>query len=90
MGWDQLSNGELLAAAEAAGFDVLLTGDQNIAYQHDNTRRLIALLVVTQTKRRLIMAHHMIVSAALARCRPNSYELVFIPGDQRPPRPAAS
>jgi hypothetical protein len=29
-GWDTLSNGELLKAAEEAGFDVLLTTDTNL------------------------------------------------------------
>jgi hypothetical protein len=32
-GWDTLANGELLRVAEAAGFDVLLTADNSIAYQ---------------------------------------------------------
>ncbi len=32
-GWAQLSNGDLLAAAEAAGFDLLITTDQNLRYQ---------------------------------------------------------
>jgi hypothetical protein len=33
-GWPvQLGNGDLLNAAEAAGFDVLITSDQNIPYQ---------------------------------------------------------
>ncbi len=27
-GWDRLTNGDLIAAAEAAGFDVLLTTDK--------------------------------------------------------------
>jgi hypothetical protein len=31
-GWDKLSNGELLRAAETAGFDLMMvTADQNIA-----------------------------------------------------------
>lgn len=30
-GWDTLTNGDLLAAAERAGFDVLLTADKNRA-----------------------------------------------------------
>lgn len=30
-GWDTLENGELLKAAEAAGFDVLVTPDKNIS-----------------------------------------------------------
>ncbi|HZI57827.1 MAG TPA: hypothetical protein VFF39_13680, partial [Verrucomicrobiae bacterium] len=32
-GWDRLTNGELLKAAEEAGFDVLLTTDKNLRYQ---------------------------------------------------------
>ena len=30
MGWDTLTNGELLTAAEEAGFDLFLTTDKNI------------------------------------------------------------
>ena len=30
-GWDTLGNGDLLAAAERAGFDVVVTADKNIA-----------------------------------------------------------
>jgi hypothetical protein len=33
----QLENGELLNAAEAAGFDVIVTSDQNIRYQQNLT-----------------------------------------------------
>ena len=33
LGWDKISNGELLTKAEAAGFDLLLTTDKNIRYQ---------------------------------------------------------
>jgi hypothetical protein len=32
-GWDRLSNGELLAEPEKAGFEVLVTPDKNIRYQ---------------------------------------------------------
>ena len=31
-GWDRMRNGELLEAAEQAGFDVLITPDQNMRY----------------------------------------------------------
>ena len=34
-GWDTLSNGDLLAAAEAAGFDVFVTADKNMRYQQN-------------------------------------------------------
>ena len=35
LGWDKLSNGDLLTAAEEAGFDVLLTIDKNMHYQQN-------------------------------------------------------
>ena len=34
-GWDRLSNGDLLAEAEHAGFDILLTADTGMAYQQN-------------------------------------------------------
>ena len=34
-GWRELSNGDLLAAAESAGFDALLTTDLNLRYQQN-------------------------------------------------------
>ena len=34
-GWDTLSNGALLSAAEEAGFDLLLTTDRRIRYQQN-------------------------------------------------------
>jgi hypothetical protein len=33
-GWDTLSNGERLSAAEGAGFELLLTTDRRIRHQH--------------------------------------------------------
>jgi hypothetical protein len=38
-GWDTLKNGELLDAAEAAGFDVFVTTDRNIRHQQNLTHR---------------------------------------------------
>jgi len=32
-GWERITNGELIQAAEAAEFDVVITADQNIVYQ---------------------------------------------------------
>jgi hypothetical protein len=45
-GWDKLKNGELLKAAEDAGFDVLLTPDKNIRYQQNLAIRRVALVVL--------------------------------------------
>ena len=45
-GWDTLRNGELLDAAEAAGFDLFLTTDRNIRDQQNLTGRKIAIVVL--------------------------------------------
>jgi hypothetical protein len=46
LGWDRFNNGELLTAAEHAGFDLLLTTDKNIRYQQNLTERKIAIVVL--------------------------------------------
>ncbi len=46
MSWSRLSNGLLLRAAEDAGFDVMVTGDQNMYYQQNLSGGRIALIVL--------------------------------------------
>ena len=46
MDWSQLTNGELLAAATEAGFEVLVTTDQNLRYQQNLKDRTIAVVVL--------------------------------------------
>jgi len=48
-GWDELENGDLLSAAEDAGFDVLLTTDNSIAYQQNLKARKIAIVLLAAT-----------------------------------------
>ena len=48
-----LKNGDLLNAAEAAKFDVLLTVDQGIEYQHNLTGRKIAIIIFRTKSNRL-------------------------------------
>lgn len=45
-GWKGVSNGELLRAAVAAGFDVLLTGDAHLPYQQDLSQHDIAVVEI--------------------------------------------
>ena len=42
----QFENGELLKVAEASGFDVMVTSDQNIRYQQNLTGRKLAFVVL--------------------------------------------
>jgi hypothetical protein len=46
-GWQGLENGALLRVAEDAGFDLLITCDQNVRYQQNLATRKLAILVLT-------------------------------------------
>jgi hypothetical protein len=48
-----LKNGRLLEAAEAAGFDILITVDQNIPDQQNLTRRRISVVILCGSTSRL-------------------------------------
>src|ERR1035441_9550904 len=48
--WDQLANGELIAVAEQAGFEVMVTADKNIRYQQNLEARKIALVVLEHSQ----------------------------------------
>ncbi len=79
-GWDTLSNGELLSAAEGAAMDVLLTTDQGIRYQQNLSGRRIALVVLTgTTKWTRVQLCFGEIAAAIAAARPGSYTEVAIP-----------
>ena len=66
-GLGQLSNGELLNAAERAGFDLLLTTDRRIRYQQNLSVSRIALVVLTgSTKWTLVQQHVDRIAAAVA------------------------
>ena len=79
-GWDTLSNGALLNAAEAAGFELLLTTDRRIRHQQNLQGRRVALVVLTgTTKWSLVRQHAERIAAAVASATPGSYAEVEIP-----------
>lgn len=53
-GWATLQNGDLLTAAEQNGFDLLITTDQNLKYQHNLPARRMAIIVLKSANWRLI------------------------------------
>jgi hypothetical protein len=53
-GFAGLKNGQLLDAAEAAGFDVLITVDQNIPTQQNLSCRRISLMILCAATNRLL------------------------------------
>ena len=78
-GWSTLQNGDLLRAAEQHGFDVLLTADQNIAYQQNMEGRKIALVVLARGQWPSIQKFMSRVVAAVEAAGPGTVTLVEIP-----------
>ncbi len=78
-GWDTLSNGDLLAEAERAGFDVFVTADKNIQYQQNLSGRRIAIVVLSTPQWPLVRLHTDKVVAAVNAATPGSYVEVQIP-----------
>ena len=83
-GWDRLLNGELIAAAEAAGFDVLVTTDKNIRYQQNLKDRKIAFVVLGNQQWPVLRRFVEMVLAAVNSATPGSYVEVEIPSVPEP------
>ena len=77
--WDTLKNGDLLVAAEDAGFDVFVTTDRNIRYQQNLAGRTIAIVVVGVQQWPALKPHIALVVAAVDGATPGSYTEVEIP-----------
>ncbi len=80
-GWSELTNGELLSAAEGAGFDVLLNADASIPKQQNITGRTISIVVLRAADNRRqthIEMLDLIVSAVVSIAR-GTIEEVFHP-----------
>ena len=85
MGWHpQLENGELLKAAEAAGFNVMVTSDQNIRYQQNLTGRKLALVVLGSNIWPIVRDHGATMAARVEEPTAGGYALIEMP---LPPKP---
>ena len=84
LGWGQLKNGILLRTAEEAGFDMMVTADQNIKYQQNLTERKIALVVLGSNRWPYLQQHIPEIAAAVDAAKTNSYTFVKV---LLPPKP---
>jgi hypothetical protein len=76
MNWAQLTNGELLDAAQAAGIDVLITADKSLRYQQNMAARRIAVIELPTNRLRLVAAYAPQVNALLTTILPRAFEIV--------------
>jgi hypothetical protein len=75
-GWAGLRNGELLNAAEAAGYEVFLTGDRNLPAQQNREKRAIAIVVLTAHQWTIIQQHLSKISEAIGSAKPGTLQVV--------------
>jgi PIN like domain len=78
-GWATLKNGDLLAVAEEAGFEVLVTSDKSIRYQQNLKDLNIALVVLTVGRWGSVRRMLAEIAAAVNAAAPGSYTEVVIP-----------
>src|SRR5688572_26686706 len=78
-GWANHTNGQLLDAAEQAGYHVLITTDQNLRYQQNLTERRIAIVVLGSTSWPRIQAHTETIRAIIERIGVGTYHEISIP-----------
>src|SRR5258708_664541 len=81
-GWAMLRNGDLLTAAEEAGFDVLLTTDKNMRYQQNFAGRKIAIVVLGLQQWPQLRNHIKRVVDALDAATPGSYVEVSLRSEE--------
>lgn len=78
-GWETLENGLLLSTAEAAGFEVFVTTDQNLGYQQNLAQRMIAIIVLDRANWPRIRPYAHRVKEALDDLVPGAFVEVAIP-----------
>ncbi|MEP6671985.1 MAG: hypothetical protein ABJF10_22675 [Chthoniobacter sp.] len=78
-GWDTLLNGELLRAAEAAGFEIFITADKNLRYQQDLSSRRIAIIELPTNRLSQIPSLVGALLLAIANAPPGSYQEIPLP-----------
>ena len=78
LSWSTLQNGALISQAEGAGFEVLVTTDQNLKYQQNLRGRRLAVVVLLSTSWPKIQARVSAVATAVDEATHGSYIEVTI------------
>lgn len=76
LGWNGLKNGELVRAAESAGFEVFLTSDQNLSYQQNLRDRSIGMVTLTAQKWSILRMNLDKILGAVDRVKPGTFQVV--------------
>jgi predicted nuclease of predicted toxin-antitoxin system len=77
--WSKLTNGDLLAAAERSGYNVLVTTDQNLKYQQNLVTRRIAIVVLLTTSWPRIREQTELIREVVENLSDGDYQEIEIP-----------
>lgn len=81
MGWGGMGNGELMDAAEQAGFELFIVADKNLRYQQSLSSRKIPILELRTNHRPTLEKHFGEIKAAVARIKPGEYLVLEKPDE---------
>jgi hypothetical protein len=73
-----MSNGVLLAAAEKAGFDVLVTADRGLNFQQNLEGFKLALVVLSSNRQSLVIEGAPRISTAIEEAKAGNFTFVDI------------
>jgi hypothetical protein len=76
MGWGELRNGDLLAAAENGRFDIFVTGDLTVIYEQNLEDRRHAIVILTAQNWPIIRNRVAMISDAIHQATPGSIQTV--------------
>lgn len=88
LGWETLSNGVLMAAAEAKGFSILITGDKNLRFQQNLAVRALAVIVISDIHWTTVRANLDLLISAIDDAKPRTVSFVEFPRRRLRRRPA--
>jgi predicted nuclease of predicted toxin-antitoxin system len=83
MGWADLSNRELIDAAQAAGIAVLATCDQNIVFQQSLSGSQIAIVVLATNSWAVIRTEPRRIEDAVVAATAGSFTIVWYNGRRK-------
>lgn len=72
-GWQALQNGDLLAIAEAEGFDAIVSTDKNLRYQQNLSGRRLAILILPTTSWPVLRQHIARIAEAADKLTAGAY-----------------
>ena len=79
LGWGSISNGELLEAAEQAGYEVFVIADKNLRYQQNLAGRRLAIVELWTNHRPTLERHFDRIRLAVEGVSPGQYYIVEPP-----------